>query len=344
MRYRSLPLAALALSSLALAGCGNEPTQPSGAAEARPTVPELAVASNTWITKADMWSVERRDFAVATVTNAAGQSVLYAIGGRSAGGSLSKVMAYNVATNTWILRASLPKPLFATNGAGVLNGKIYVSGGITDPDWYHYPPNGYLFVYDPATNTWAQKRGMPEAGSNGVTGVMNGKLYVVTTCWEAPPMEYYFAPCDNAKFFRYNRVTDQWTVLPAPGGTYDVGGVINGKFYVAGGRTLKAYDPATNQWTTKAAPPTSVGYFYGAAGTAMLGRLWIAGGRVLIGGEWVNSRALMAYDAATNTWATKAPMPTARTGSAASRVFVNGVPRLEVVGGSRPGNNVQYVP
>ena len=39
MRYRSLPLAALALSSLTLAGCGNEPTQPSGAAEPRPTGP-----------------------------------------------------------------------------------------------------------------------------------------------------------------------------------------------------------------------------------------------------------------------------------------------------------------
>ena len=28
----------------------------------------------------------------------------------------------------------------------------------------------------------------------------------------------------------------------------------------------------------------------------------------------------------------------------ATRVFLNGQPRVEVVGGSRPGNNLQYIP
>ena len=54
-----------------------------------------------------MRSVERYDFAAATVTNAAGQSILYTIGGRSAtGGPLTKVMAYNPATNTWTLKGA----------------------------------------------------------------------------------------------------------------------------------------------------------------------------------------------------------------------------------------------
>ena len=43
---------------------------------------ELAVASNTWLTRANMgnWT----DLAAATVTNAAGQSIVYAIGGLGA--------------------------------------------------------------------------------------------------------------------------------------------------------------------------------------------------------------------------------------------------------------------
>ncbi len=40
-------------------------------------------------------------------------------------------------------------------------------------------------MYDPAKNTWAEKSRMPDvedlqAGGTGVTGVINGKLYVVT--------------------------------------------------------------------------------------------------------------------------------------------------------------------
>jgi hypothetical protein len=118
MKHRPLLYTVLGIGSAILAACVDDPTQPAPPAEPPLTVPALAVASNTWLTRADMWSVERFDLAAATVTNAAGQSVLYAIGGRTSAGSLSKVMAYNVTTNTWTLKASLPRPLYAMNGAG----------------------------------------------------------------------------------------------------------------------------------------------------------------------------------------------------------------------------------
>ena len=44
------------------------------------------------------------------------------------------------------------------------------------------------------------------------------------------------------------------------------------------------------------------------------------------------------------TWTTAAPLPTVRYGVAAMRVFFDGRPRIEVVGGSAPGNNLQYIP
>jgi hypothetical protein len=55
-------------------------------------------------------------------------------------------------------------------------------------------------------------------------------------------------------------------------------------------------------------------------------------------------RTTSVYDPATNAWTNRAPMPTMRSRFSASRVVLNGMARIEVVGGSRPGNNLQYMP
>jgi N-acetylneuraminic acid mutarotase len=306
----------------------------------------------------------RTNMAVATVTNAAGQSVVYAIGGLTPTRMPSaKVTAYNVATNTWTFRRSLPVPLAGTSGAGVIKGKIYVSGGYSDwgGDW----PGEALYMYDPATNTWTQKRGIPsvKAGpepwaesqygsGNGVTGVINGKLYVVSGCFMAWEPWGYYENC-NPLFFRYSPVTDRWVTLPPPfpGEPTDaatIGGVIGGKFYVmaqVAGREARfaVYDPATNQWTTR----TPLGLSRpGAASTVLGGKLYVMGGR-----RWNAARQIyetlditIVYHPATDSWTRRASMPSPRTGIAASRVFLDGRPRIEVVGGVAPGNNLQYVP
>ena len=136
MRHHPWLYTTLALAVAALASCGEEATQPNPAGGQKVAAPELAVTSNTWITRRDMWNTERTDFATAMVPNAAGQSVVYVIGGRGASTvGLSSVMAYNVATNTWTLRAPLPGPSYGmNNNAGVINGKIYIAGGSSG--WY----------------------------------------------------------------------------------------------------------------------------------------------------------------------------------------------------------------
>ncbi len=348
MRVRHLWRGVLALSALGFLACGDDTaTGPTRQMEPAPNAPAPAVASNTWITRANMWSTERFDFATAVVTNASGQSILYAIGGRTATGApLGKVMAYNVSTNTWTTKASLPWPLYGTNGAGVLDGKIYISGGCFQSSCTYSGYSSGLLMYDPATNAWTGKSRMPDMGAWGATGVISGKLYVLSGCYEAPESTNWFDDCDDepANFFVYNRVKDRWSTLPSPTGThhYAVGGVIQGKFYVTGyeGR-LEAYDPATNRWTTKAPQPNpSVAR---AAGASLDGKLLVVGGQR----PWVSSPALsrtIAYDPITNTWKFKAQLPTGRFGITASRVFLNGQPRMAVVGGSRPGNNLQYIP
>jgi N-acetylneuraminic acid mutarotase len=279
---------------------------------------------------------DRWDLAVAVVTNAAGQSILYAMAGHNSSGSLSQVQAYNVATNTWTWKAPMPAPLYFTNGAGVISGKIYISGGEVNPTHFSQA----LYMYDPAKNIWTRKRDMPTGGIGGVTGVINGKLYVLTGCIDMPCL-----------FYRYNPVTDQWGTLPIPTTQhrFGMGGVIGGKLYVTGGHlgyddpsTLEVYDPGTNQWTTKARMPLPRGH----AGAAVLGgQLYvIGGGQENLDGTITSVRTTSIYNPATNVWTTKAPLPSARDNIAASKVFLDGQPRIALVGGSRPGNNLQYVP
>ena len=337
--HRFTYLLATAVTVAAL-GCQNDATAPDPA-PASP-VPDFAVASNSWITRHDM-PIERYAFATATVTNAAGQSILYAIGGRNAtGGSLSRVQAYNVATDSWTYKAPLPVQLFDMNGAGVINGKIYVSGGLSGYQRWQWG----LYMYNPATNTWTRKHDMPFTSSGGVTGVINNRLYVLTNC---SPEGCYFSD-DLPVFLRYNPVTDAWTTLPAPSSAHYNGmaGVIGGKFYVTGGGTvdsrhLDVYDPATNTWTTKAPIPR---IRFNAAGVALGGKLYLIGGKQVSadGSTYTATRNNSVYDPGTNSWTFKAPLPSAKADLEGSRVELNGKPRIEVVGGPRPGTNLQYIP
>ena len=385
MRHLLSLSAALALGSLALASCADETTQPNTAAEPGPAAPELAIASNSWITRANM-PRNRTYLAVATVKNAAGQSVVYAIGGNTPeGGSSNNVIAYNVATNTWTFRQPLPARLATFNNtlmethvplAGVINGKIYVG------NWGWDRSSGFItpfYMYDPATNTWTRKRDIPVVppsaalnfdqrypGGPGVTGVLDGKLYVVSGCFEEHG-EYGLEEACNPLFYRYNPITDAWVRLPAPwpelprtGGSPStrnpsIGGLIAGKLYVMAfgsdfsggqlwyGARFSVYDPATKQWTPRHAPTLMR---RGAASAVLAGKLYVMGGtrQNAAGNGWETLALTTVYNPTTDSWAQRAVLPNPREGIAGTTVLVAGKERIEVVGGGTPGNNIQYVP
>jgi len=330
----------VALSVLALAGCGAETTGPTPPATQVPSTPELVVGSDTWINRADMPGVARWDFATATVKNAAGQSVLYTIGGcTDIRAPRNSVAAYNVATNTWLGRAPLPGLRCSPNGAGVIDGRIYVTGGI-----YLQRGTSNLYVYDPATNTWKEKATIPINGGSygGVTDVLNRRLYVYADCVD-------IHNCDFAGpgFYRYDPDTDRWTVLARTQWShrYGVGGFIGGKFYLVGGfgvKYIEMYNPATNHWTTVGSIPR---LRQRAAGAVLGGQLYMMGGTEKVNLDSVATIARVnAYDPVTNKWSLKASLPTPRTGVVGARVSVNGQTRIQVVGGYEPRNNLQYIP
>lgn len=325
------------LGVLALVSCGDTTTEPETTRPAS-TVPLYTVAANSWIKRVDLIP-PRFYLATAAVTDPSGQSIFYAIGGLNKFNRASNmVQAYNVASNTWTTRAPLPRWLYSTNGAGVISGKIYISGGVNNRESVRRD----LYMYDPATNIWTQKQSMPIQGSSGVTGVINDQLYVLTTCLSLADCHFF-----QAGFYRYDPVTNQWSTLGTPPSHHrqGMGGTIGGKFYVAGGthnNLLDVYDPATSEWTSKTSMPSVRAL---AAAAAVRGKLYLFGG---VGedppGTEQHLNTTIVYDPATDTWTTKAPMPTARYGISASKVFLNGQPRIEVVGGTRPGNNLQYSP
>jgi N-acetylneuraminic acid mutarotase len=121
--------------------------------------------------------------------------------------------------------------------------------------------------------------------------------------------------------------------------------VINGRFYLIAPHVL-VYDPATNKWTTKGPLP---GDLTGAS-VALLSHLYLFGADTRTGGS---IPGIFIYDPVSDTWETK-PLLTKfawfePSELAAARVFLNGQPRVEVVGGLRdwpgsPGNNQQYIP
>ena len=116
------------------------------------------------------------------------------------------------------------------------------------------------------------------------------------------------------------------TAAPAPTKRTEVAaGTLSDKIYVVGGfeqpslgnvmnlaitPSLEEYDPSADRWTTKA--PMPVGLHHVGIGV-IGGRLYVIGGYRQSGlSVWQPVATVYAYDPATDTWAERAPMPTAR--------------------------------
>ena len=79
---------------------------------------------------------------------------------------------------------------------------------------------------------------------------------------------------------------------------------------------------------------------------SLAGKLYVIGGSRRTADQLsiVTLRSVNVYDPIADAWTSKAPLPSARPAIAGGRVVLNGQPRIEVVGGTRPGNNLQYIP
>jgi hypothetical protein len=304
-----------------LTACAEDrsPTQPETQPDAQPSAAVTALASNTWTVKANPGPDGFLNGASAGVMpDAKGNPVVYLLGGRdNDGGCGAGVSTYRIATDTWGSQGPGARvDVFNSNGVGRIGNLLYFSGGDSFCGGSRFI-DGRFWAYNPATNTLTQKPNPPKITSEGVTGVIDGKLYVLPglCSFDNFPNPGY---CENEPFrrlFRYNPATNNWaTKRSAPHfHTLGAGGVINGKFYVAGGQgtnTLDRYDPATDSWTTLAPLPVKGGFISTggvelARGTVLQGKLFV----VVTNFDPVLAKDVVkafSYNPATNAWTQKA--------------------------------------
>jgi N-acetylneuraminic acid mutarotase len=355
---------------LALAAC-DENTAPNQSEKDRdlsPTIPwSLAVVRNSWTEKARLPALAGEDgparygLAAGVVNNAAGHPILYVFGGhdgdifsgRDAVFQWDNILAYDLVTDTWTEKTTHLKATYS-NGIGKIGNLLYISGGY---DASIETVNGEnqllssLYAYNSGTDRLTRKADMPKHTSEGISGVINGKLYVLAgRCAQLP------GDClvgTSRLLFRYNPLTNTWgTKRLAPHfHRQGAGGVINGKFYVVGGTdikgndfttTLDAYDPVTNTWKTLAPMPEARSRM---AAAVLGGKLYVIGGS---GPSGMIRRTVFVYDPVTNSWRTRTSMPTGRFFLAAAPATLGGQSYILAVGGfdgsSSAGRNELYTP
>src|SRR5690242_16476114 len=311
----------------------DSPTQP-GTTE----TPSAAVASaaNSWSSRAAYPGRVTVDGFVAVAPNSAGQSIVYYLGGEPLSEDEAvngvRVKAYNVATNTWTTKAAGAE-VWGTNGAGKIGNRIYLSGGTEMDDSFEHElfDTGEVWAYDYTSDRMIPRAGLPILGSEGVSGVIDGKLYVLPGSCSTLLFPYpgYCSRSDNRRLFRYDPVANRWAGRPwaphnhARGGA----GVIQGKLYVVGGvnrgaanADLDVYDPATNTWKTLARIPIG-----GPAIASVIG-----GKLFVIVQPGVGERRAYDYTPSTNVWRGRAAPKLAHDGLV--RVTHSGTEHLLAVG------------
>jgi DNA-binding CsgD family transcriptional regulator/N-acetylneuraminic acid mutarotase len=213
-------------------------------------------------------STPRRRLAVAAQSNR-----LYAIGGETSQAITGAVEIYAADTDDWSRGADKPSPA-ADIGATVLDGRVYVPGGVLADGTV----SDSLQVYIPAQDGpghWVTGAPMPRPMSAYASAAHGGAVYLFGG-WDGASY--------SAEAFRYDPDADQWSVLDpmsAPR-AFAGAGTVGDRIYVLGGYdgqveldTCQAYDPLQDRWDTCPALNAP----RGGVGVAVVGEtLYVIGG------------------------------------------------------------------
>lgn len=226
----------------------------------------------------------------------------------------------------------------------VLDGKVYVVGGLRNPNTDY---SSYFEAFDPPRDAWTRLAPLPDARHHITLSALKGRLYAVGGF--TGPFPHWQA---QSTVFVYDPAANRWASgvdLPSPRGE-GVAAVVGDKLYMIGGRIRatpqashfldhmdtrlnEAFDTATGRWQRRADAPTARN---SAASAVINGKVYVVGGRTFSrnadgSARQVNLPTLEVYDPVTNLWETRKPMPLAQGGLAATAA--NG--KLYVFGGEQ---------
>ncbi len=161
---------------------------------------------------------------------------------------------------------------------------------------------------------WSTKAPMPTERMCLAAGVVNGKIYAIggTISRETPGLQ---------TVEEYDPMSDTWTMkAPMPTARECLAAsAVNGKIYAIGGShtwlgsgltIVEEYDPETDIWVTKTPMPTAR---LGLSTCVLNEKIYAIGGQSGWSSNDATVHAVEEYDPATDTWTSKAEIPTART-------------------------------
>jgi N-acetylneuraminic acid mutarotase len=204
---------------------------------------------------------------------------------------------YDPAADTWKPLAPMPTKRGAAVAAAV-NNKLYVIGGASmlpgSKDTAIVPTRAHRSLttveeYDPATNTWRERSGMPTPRNHLGVGAVNGRIYAIAGRIGAAFISGGGNRLDLVE--EYDVATDAWNPVRArmPTARSAVAyGVHGGRVYIAGGehqeynlstafRAFEGFDAAKKEWFVM--PPMPL-QRHGLAGAVLGNRFHVISGDV----------------------------------------------------------------
>jgi N-acetylneuraminic acid mutarotase len=200
-------------------------------------------------------------------------------------------------------------------GAAVLNGKVYLMGGLDQsaPSDSAIPT---VFSYDLAADVWSKRADMESSRFSPAATVLNDNLYVLggytnanqsaDTITALASVEQY-DPTDDVWTYRSDMNQSRWgfQAVALNGKIYAFGGVTTGGVPVS---SVEEYDPQVDSWSWKADMPVQRTSF---GAIALNGKIYLIGGYTSDSShEYVAE--VHAYDPTSDSWTTNAPIPTPR--------------------------------
>lgn len=246
------------------------------------------------------------------------------------------------AQGSWTTLKPIPQGANEVIGAAV-NGLLYVYGGERMQTQHVYggvnlktQPLGIFWSYDPKADSWTRLKSNPVPVHHAAAVGIGKKFYLLGGFRLPDTGRIGWYPED--KTWVFDTETQNWSALPpmpTPRGALAAVAVGN-KIYVVGGAkipsgteladglnvggpvailgTTEVFDTETNTWTTLKSMPLPRNHHDAAY---LDGKLYVVGGIIgscFPGGRSSNVSMNEAYDIATDTWSTRAPMATARSG------------------------------
>jgi len=294
-------------------------------------VPSVSRAEAGWTSRSSMPWVTQEIYC------AAHDGGITVAGGlvRSATGGLhinDRTATYDVAADTWSEGPRLPQPRHHPMLAAAV-GRVWAFGGYDRRDSGEWTAMTDVWAID--RGVWALVGQMPERLCETVGLSLGDRVHLVTgRSPKGAANGQWNDQGDVATHLVFDAAANRWDkARPAPMARNSAAGaVLDGKLFVAGGRTVEGggtgrldrYDPTADLWDTLAPIPASP-----ATGRQVGGGLAMAeadGKLVAFGGEWFEGRGggvfaeTWIYDPARDVWSAGLAMRTSRHGLAAASV------------------------